>query len=298
MHYTGPVYRPPFEASSLLLQVTVGCSHNKCAFCTMYRETSFAVCPMEQVEADIEEAACRFGNTTRVFLENGDAFVLSADRLEQIAEAVHGKLPKVQTITMYASILNIRTKTDEELRRLRALGINELNIGVESGLDEALKRMNKCYTAEEAEDELGRLRSAGFDYCLNIIFGAAGAGHWRENAEATAALLNAAKPFLIFTGTVHADPGCPLYEDMRSGAFTEPSFGEYLEEEELLLNRLTLEDTYFFGVHPSNVLPMRGLLPRDREAMLNAIREMRAKMGRRLNERPIRTGEGGILNRG
>ena len=298
MHYTGPVYRPPFEANSLLLQVTVGCSHNKCAFCTMYHETPFAVCPMEQVEADIEESARRYANATRVFLENGDAFVLSADRLEQIAEAIHAKLPKVQTITMYASILNVRTKTDEELRRLRALGINELNIGVESGLDEALKLMNKCYTAAEAKDELQRLKAAGFDYCLNIIFGAAGAGHWRENAEATAALLNNAKPFLIFTGTVHADPGCPLYEDMQSGAFTEPTFGEYLEEEELLLNRLTLEETYFFGVHPSNVLPMRGLLPRDREAMLDAIREMRAHMGSRLNERPIRTGEGGILNRG
>jgi hypothetical protein len=157
--------------------------------------------------------------------------------------------------------------------------------------------MNKCYTAAEAEDELRRLRSAGFDYCLNIIFGAAGAEHRRENAEATAALLNTAKPFLIFTGTVHADPGCPLYEDMRSGAFIEPTFGEYLEEEELLLNRLTLEDTCFFGVHPSNVLPMRGLLPRDKESLLNAIQEMRAGMGSRLDERPIRTGEGGILNR-
>ncbi len=298
MHYTGPVYRPPFEANSLLLQVTVGCSHNKCAFCTMYRETPFAVCPMEQVEADIEESARRYGNATRVFLENGDAFVLSADRLEQIAEAIHAKLPKVQTITMYASILNVRTKTDEELRRLRALGINELNIGVESGLDEALTRMNKCYTAREAKDELLRLRSAGFDFCLNIIFGAAGAEKRRENAEATAALLNAAKPFLIFTGTVHADPGCPLYEDMRSGAFTEPTFGEYLEEEALLLERLELEDTCFFGVHPSNVLPMRGVLPRDRGAMLDAIQKMRAQMGPRLNERPVRTGEGGILNRG
>ncbi len=298
MHYTGPVYRPPFEANSLLLQVTVGCSHNKCAFCTMYRETPFSVCPTEQVEADIDEAARRRPNAERVFLENGDAFVLSADRLERIAEMIHAKLPMVQTITMYASILNVRTKSDEELRRLRAAGINELNIGVESGLDEALKLMNKCYTAAEAKDELQRLKAAGFDYCLNIIFGAAGAGHWRENAEATAALLNTAKPFLIFTGTVHADPGCPLYEDMQSGAFTEPTFGEYLEEEELLLNRLTLEEAYFFGVHPSNVLPMRGLLPRDREAMLDAIREMRAHMGSRLNERPIRTGEGGILNRG
>ena len=298
MHYTGPVYRPPFEADSLLLQVTVGCSHNKCAFCTMYRETPFAVCPTEQVEADIEEAARRRPNVTRVFLENGDAFVLSADRLEQIAEMIHAKLPKVQTITMYASILNVRTKTDEELRRLRTAGVNELNVGVESSLDEALRLLNKCYTAKEAKDELLRLKAAGFDYCLNIIFGAAGAAHRLENAEATAALLNKAKPFLIFTGTVHADPGCPLYEDMQSGAFTEPTFGEYLEEEELLLKRLALEDTYFFGVHPSNVLPMRGILPRDKEAMLEAIREMRAHMGSRLSERPIRTGEGGILNRG
>ena len=298
MHYTGPVYRPPFEANSLLLQVTVGCSHNKCAFCTMYRETPFAVCPTEQVEADIDEAARRWPDATRVFLENGDAFVLSADRLEQIAGMIHAKLPKVQTITMYASILNVRTKSDEELRRLRAAGINELNIGVESGLDEALTLMNKCYTAREAKDELLRLNAAGFDYCLNIIFGAAGAALRRENARATAALLNAAKPFLIFTGTVHADPGCPLYEDMQSGAFVEPTFGEYLEEEELLLNGLALEDTYFFGVHPSNVLPMRGVLPRDKEAMLEAIREMRAHMGSRLHERPIRTGEGGIVNRG
>ena len=298
MHYTGPVYRPPFEANSLLLQVTVGCSHNKCAFCTMYRETPFAVCPAEQVEADIDEAARRWPNAARVFLENGDAFVLSADRLEQIAGMIHTKLPKVQTITMYASILNVRTKTDEELRRLRAAGVNELNIGVESGLDEALTLMNKCYTAKEAKDELLRLKAAGFDYCLNIIFGAAGKAHRLENAEATAELLNAAKPFLIFTGTVHADPGCPLYEDMQNGAFTEPTFGEYLEEEELLLNNLALEDTCFFGVHPSNVLPMRGFLPRDKDAMLEAIQEMRAHMGSRLNERPIRTGEGGILNRG
>ena len=298
MHYTGPVYRPPFEANSLLLQVTVGCSHNKCAFCTMYRETPFSVCPMEQVEADIAEAARRRPDAKRVFLENGDAFVLSADRLEQIAERIHAGLPKVETVTMYASILNVRSKTDEELRRLRAAGINELNIGVESGLDEALRLMNKCYTAGEAENELLRLKAAGFDYCLNIIFGAAGAALRRENAEATATLLNDAKPFLIFTGTVHADPGCPLYEDMRSGAFVEPSFGEYLEEEELLLKCLKLDDTYFFGVHPSNVLPMRGVLPRDREAMLDAIREMRSRMGSRLDERPVRTGEGGILNRG
>ena len=298
MHYTGPIYRPPFEAGSLLLQVTVGCSHNKCAFCTMYREVPFSVCPPEQVEADIDEAARLYGNAKRVFLENGDAFVLSADRLERIAGSIREKLPKVETITMYASILNIRTKTDEELRRLRALGINELNIGVESGLDEALERMNKAYTAKEARGELLRLKAAGFDYGLNVIFGAAGPERRLENAEATAALLNAVQPFLIFTSTVHAEPGCPLYEDIRSGAFTEPTFGEYLEEEEALLERLALKDTYFFGAHPSNVLPMRGVLPRDRDAMLGALRETRIRMGSKLNERPLRAGEGGIVDRG
>ena len=298
MHVTGPTYRPPFEAGSLLLQVTVGCSHNQCAFCTMYRDVPFSVSPMEQVEADIDEAARLHGDAARVFLENGDAFVLSADRLARIAESIHRKLPKVETIAMYASILNIRTKTDAELRRLRELGVNELNIGLESGLDEALTRMNKAYTAREARDELLRLEAAGFDCGLNVIFGAAGAERRLENAEATAELLNAVQPFLIFTSTLHAEPGCPLYADMQRGAFAEPTFGEYLEEEEALLERLRLEDTYFFGVHPSNVLPMRGVLPRDREAMLNAVRETRIRMGNKLNERPIRAGEGGIVNRG
>ncbi len=297
MHYTGPTYRPPFEASSLLLQITVGCSHNKCSFCTMYRDVPFSVCPIEQVEADIDEASRLYGDATRVFLENGDAFVLSADRLAKVAESIHAKLPKVETITMYASILNIRSKTDEDLRRLRQLGINELNIGVESGLDEALAMMNKTYTAGEASDELLQLKAAGFDYGLNVILGGAGPKLRLENAGATAELLNATQPFLIFTSTVHADPGCPLYEDMRSGSFTEPTFGEYLEEEEALLDQLTLEDTYFFGAHPSNVLPMRGILPRDKEAMLNAIQETRLRMGSKLDERPIRAGEGGIINR-
>ena len=157
--------------------------------------------------------------------------------------------------------------------------------------------MNKAYTADEARDELLRLKAAGFDYGLNVILGGAGAKRRLENAGATAELLNAARPFLIFTGTVHADPGCPLYEDMRSGSFAEPTFGEYLEEEEALLAQLALEDTYFFGAHPSNVVPMRGVLPRDREAMLNAIRETRIRMEGRLDERPVRAGEGGIINR-
>ena len=194
MHYTGTIYRPPFEARALLLQVTTGCSHNRCSFCTMYRDEQFRMEPLEQIEEDLEEAREYVPGVKRVFLENGDPFALSADRLEQIAVMIQAYLPKVETIAMYASIKNVIGKTDEELKRLRTLGINELNIGVESGLDEALTYMNKGYTAEQAVYELKRLRAAGIDYGANIILGCAGAALHHENAAATAALLNETKP--------------------------------------------------------------------------------------------------------
>ena len=295
MHYTGTIYRPPFEARSLLLQVTTGCSHNRCSFCTMYRDEPFRMEPLDQIEEDLAEARQYVPNVTRVFLENGDPFALSADRLEQIAVMIHAYLPRVETIAMYASVKNVIGKSDEELRRLRNLGINELNIGVESGLDEALTYMNKGYTSEQAKYELNRLKSAGIDYGANIILGCAGAERRHENAAATAALLNETKPYLIFTGTIHSDPGCPLYEDMQSGRFVESTFGEYLDEEEELLELLDLTDCYLFGLHPSNIVTMHGYLPEDKAAMLELVRKRREELANRLDERPVRYGEGAVL---
>ena len=289
------IYRPPFEAGSFLLQVTHGCSHNKCSFCTMYREVPFSVEPPEQVELQLRWAQKYIPNTERVFLESGDPFALSADRLLETAEMVHRYLPRVQTIAMYASVKNIMGKTDDDLRRLAAAGISDLNIGVESGLDEALKMMNKGYTAEQARHELRRLTDAGIDYGANIILGGAGPENLEANARATARLMNETRPNLIFTGTIHADEGCPLYEDMRNGAFTESTFGEYLDEEELFLSLLELEDCRFFGLHPSNVVQMAGMLPCDKEAMLEEVRKTRKLMASRLGDRPVRYGEGAIL---
>ena len=295
MKFTGTTYRPPFEANSLLLQVTTGCSHNKCAFCTMYRDVPFGTESIEQIKTDLSEAREYVPNITRVFLENGDPFCLSADRLKEIAEAVHEYLPKVETIAMYASIQNIQGKTDDELKTLRELGINELNIGVESGLDEALIRMNKGYNAEQALYELLRLREAGIDYGANVIFGAGGPGKQAENAKATAALLNETRPYLIFTGTIHSDPGCPLYDDMQSGVFIENTVGEYLDEEELFISELDLDGCFLFGLHPSNIVTMQGYLDRDKEAMLSEIRTTRQRLKSKLDIRPVRYGEGAVL---
>ena len=289
------VYRPPYEAASFLLQVTHGCSHNRCSFCTMYRDVPFSVETDAFIEKQLAWAKARRPNTDRVFLENGDPFTLNADKLIEIADKIHAYLPKVETIAMYASVKNIKGKSDEDLRRLRDRGINELNIGVESGLDEALTQMNKGYSARSALDELTRLGRAGISYGANIIFGCAGPDRRRENAEATAELLNQTKPYLIFTGTIHADPGCPLYEDMRSGAFQESTLGEYLDEEETLLRALTLDNCFFFGLHPSNVVQMRGWLSRDKEALIAEVQDRRMRLNEHLDQRPVRAGEGGII---
>ena len=297
MNMTGIVYRPPYEANSLLLQVTLGCSHNKCTFCYMYPDVQFKVCPMEEVEADIEEATHYCPNVKRVFLEHGDAFVLSAERLLKIADAIHRKLPRVETIAMYASIQNIKSKTDEELRQLRTAGIHGLDIGVESGLDAALTYMNKGHTAAEAREQLLRLTKSGMDYSFNAILGCGGAELWKENADATADLINAVQPHLLFIGSLHAQPGCRLYQDMRNGTFKECTIGQLLDEQERLIRRLDLKDTYYFGSHPSNLVPMQARLPDQKQDMIEAVQETREQLRAHLDEFPARGGEGSILNR-
>ena len=297
MNMTGIVYRPPYEANSLLLQVTLGCSHNKCTFCYMYPDVQFRVCPMEEVEADIEEATHYCPNVKRVFLEHGDAFVLSAEKLLKIADAIHRKLPRVETIAMYASIQNIKTKTDEELRQLRTAGIHGLDIGVESGLDAALTYMNKGHTAAEAREQLLRLTEAGMDYSFNAILGCGGAELWKENADATADLINAVQPRLLFIGSLHAQPGCRLYQDMRNGTFKECTISQLLDEQERLIRQLDLKDTYYFGSHPSNLVPMQAKLPDQKQDMIEAVQEIREQLRPHLDEFPARGGEGSILNR-
>ena len=297
MNMTGIVYRPPYEANSLLLQVTLGCSHNKCTFCYMYPDVQFKVCPMEEVEADIEEATRYCPNVKRVFLEHGDAFVLSAEKLLKIADAIHRKLPRVETIAMYASIQNIKSKTDEELRQLRTAGIHGLDIGVESGLDAVLTYMNKGHTAAEAREQLLRLTDAGMDYSFNAILGCGGAELWKENADATADLINAVQPHLLFIGSLHAQPGCRLYQDMRNGTFKECTIGQLLDEQERLIRRLDLKDTYYFGSHPSNLVPMQARLPDQKQDMIEAVQETREQLRAHLDEFPARGGEGSILNR-
>lgn len=295
MHYTGSIFRPPFEARSLLLQVTAGCSHNSCSFCSMYRDTPFRVSPMEEVLADLREAKQRFPGTQRIFLEGGDAFALSTDRLLRIADACRETFPLLETITCYASVLNVHDKSAADLKRLRDAGINEPNFGIESGLDHMLRIMNKGFTVDEARAALAKLRSAGMDYSVNLILGAEGGGAFEASAEASAAFVNETKPFLVFAGTLHYAPGSPLYEAVTSGRFRENTVRQLLLEEIALVERLDVKDLIFLGIHTSNPVPAAGILPNDRERLLKTLRAGLSSLPEEMLDRPPRRGEEGAV---
>ncbi|MBO4317992.1 MAG: radical SAM protein [Mailhella sp.] len=295
MKYTGTAYRPPFEAWSVLLQATQGCSHNRCAFCTMYRDIPFRTESLEQIDSDLREAAALYPHRKRVFLLSGDAFALKADTLLAIVERVHARLPGVETISMYASVKNIRSKSDEELRALRGAGIDQPNIGLESGLDETLAAMRKGYDRAEAERQLGRLNGAGMDFSVNVILGGAGRENSLRHAEATASLLNEVEPYLIFTGTMHPEEGSPMHADMLAGRFGECTIGEYLDEEERFIEALDPFDCLYFGMHPSNVVQIRGYLSEDKESLLEGVRARRAQLAGHLSEKPKRGREGAFM---
>ena len=273
MHYTGPTYRPPYEAESLLLQVTAGCSHNKCTFCSMYQDVPFEVSPIEEVEEDLVQAA-RYGDFyDRVFLVNGDAFCLSFERLVEIAELVHRYLPRIESIGGYASINNVLTKSEDELRELTRLGSADFNIGLESGLDDVLAYMNKGYTLAEAREALARLNNAGMPFNLNIITAAAGPERIIEHAAANAAIVNEANPTLIFVSPLHVDPGARLEALVAEGDFEECVLGDYITEEIEFLKRLDVDDCVFFGLHVSNPVRVAGLLPRDKERLVQELEQ-------------------------
>lgn len=260
MKYEGMVYRPPVEANDFLLQVTIGCSHNRCTFCNMFKDKKFRPVAEETIIENLEEAHKYWPHIDRVFLVDADAFVLSADRLERIATLIHQYLPNCQTITMYASVRNIKSKTDEQLLKLKSLGINDLYIGVESGLDDVLREVNKGNTVAEAEIELNRLNRAGIRHCMMLMPGLAGKGRGIESGVAAAQLANKTHPFLIIPTTVAVFEGTELFAKVNKGEFIEVGEREVLQEQKAFLEHVDLPDTYYWSAHALNSTPMVGFL--------------------------------------
>ncbi len=270
LHFTGTVWRPPHEALSVLLQVTVGCTHHACKFCGLYGDLRFRVSPMAEIDADLQIIARWQPRARRVFLVGANPFALSYERLVQLADRIRDRLPKVQTIGMFARVDDIARKTDAELRELRARGFTGLSIGTETGDDPTLLRMNKGTTAAEILSQSRRLDEAGIEYYFTYMTGLAGAGNGERAARATAELFNRTHPFLIGVVSLTVFPDTVLGREAQAGLFREAGELERLDELRMLLERLEIPVT--IDAHTvSNAVPLFGRLPEDRTRLLREL---------------------------
>lgn len=278
MHYTGQTFRPPREVYTPLLEVTVGCSYNQCTYCDMYKDVSFSKAPKEQIIADLKELSPFKEKIDRIFLVNGDPFILSAEELLEIADWIYEYLPYVKTISCYASIVDLKQKTVEELKHLRDAGYNQLYIGIETAHDPTLKRIKKGCTQADEYRELAKLEEAGIDWICMVMTGIAGKEDSFIHAEETAALLNTHQPLSVGPLTTTVQPGTELEAQMLRGEYTPLTEGDILLEEIHLLEHLDLRPrALFFGVHAYNTAPVIGRFS-EKEEMLEKLRAVYDQM--------------------
>ncbi len=272
MRYIGDIYRPPSEAYSLIVQLTVGCSHNRCAFCSMYKEKQFYVRPVEEVLADLAWCRRQYRRVERVFLADGDALIAETDTLLRVLEYIREAFPECERVTCYASPKSVGRKSDEELCRLRRGNLQMAYLGLESGSDTVLRRMRKGCSAAQIVEAVLRLRGAQIAASVTAISGLGGRELWQEHAEATAAALSEMKADYIGLLTLMVEPGTPAADWVREGTLTLLTPQEVLAETDLLLSRTDSEGSVFRMNHASNYLTLRGTLNKDREAMLAQLR--------------------------
>lgn len=271
MRYFGSVYRPPSEARSLIVQVTYGCSHNTCAFCSMYKAKKFTLRPMEEILEDFRLARQAYSKVGRIFLADGDALIRPAADLERILEVIAELFPECERVTCYASPSSIHKRTPEELKRLRERNLTMVYMGLESGCDEVLKRMRKGHTAADIVAAGQKINAAGIDLSVTAISGLGGVELWREHAMDTAAALSAMKPAYIGLLTLMVEPGTPLYDWVKKGQFQLLDSHQVLEETALLVAQLDCEGAVFRMNHASNYLTLKGTLNEDKQALLKRI---------------------------
>lgn len=271
MHYEGNIIRPPSEANSILLQTTVGCSHNKCAFCGTYRGERFKIKSDDIIMQDIAFAAEYCRRQRRVFLCDGDALIIPQKRLLKILKAIREQLPWVTRIGSYANTKSLNMKSADELKALNENGLGIVYMGLESGDDETLKRINKGSDAERMIAMGQKAKEAGFKISITVILGIAGRERSREHAEATGRVLSAIDPDYIGALSLMLVPNTPMYQDYRAGRFPLIGPDEMLQELRTIFANTHLTQGLFHANHASNYLPIRARLPKDRDAVLALI---------------------------
>lgn len=272
IEYEGRVFRPPSEAYSLIVQVTIGCSHNKCTFCDMYKEKQFRVRPLAEVKADFDIARAMYRRVDRIFLADGDALMCRAEHMAEILRYIREKFPECERVTSYGSPKSILVKTQEELNELHALGLEMIYLGLESGSDEVLRRVNKGETADEIVRAGLMVKTAGMKLSVTAIAGLGSTELSEEHAVRTARALSRMKPEYIGLLTLLFELPTPLMRDWQEGRFYLMNPVEIAAETLVLLENIDCEGSIFRANHASNYVNLAGTLNQDREAMCARLR--------------------------
>jgi radical SAM superfamily enzyme YgiQ (UPF0313 family) len=272
MRYIPPLYRPPSEANSYILQATIGCSWNKCAYCDMYRSKQFRVRELDESLRDLREAARVAGHAVdKVFVADGDALVLPMDHWRAILQTAREDFPHLRQVSCYAMAHNVLEKSEAELAELRALGLTLLYVGPESGDDATLKRIVKGATFDDHVQAARKAHAAGMEISVIALLGVGGTARSEEHARATARLITEMDPEYVAALTTSIVPDTPLARMRDKGFFELPDVSRMLQELRILVHEARPRDALFRTNHASNHLPLSGRLPRDREAICAAI---------------------------
>ncbi|MGB4303904.1 MAG: radical SAM protein [Syntrophomonadaceae bacterium] len=282
MRYEGNIFRPPSEARSYILQCTIGCTHNRCTFCAMYKDKKYRVRSLEEIKADIRMAKLYYGDVEKVFLADCDAIAMETSELLEILEMLYQSFPSLRHVGVYASPDVVLKKDMSELTALKAAGLTIAYLGVETGDEELLKDIRKGVTYDEMVEAGLRLRQAGIQLSVTVLLGLAGRTPKAvEHAKNTAKILNDMNPEYIGALTLMVVPRTELFRRMERGEFELPGPFEILDEMRIMIENLEVEGSEFRSNHASNYLPIKGRLPDDKQAILDLINDIIAKNDRR-----------------
>lgn len=271
MKYEEPIYRPPSEAGSLLIQATLGCPHNRCTFCNMYKSKKFRIRPLAELLSELDEARNYYGEQVRtIFFPDGNTIAMKTEELVSLFKAARSNFPQLERITVYGSSFFINRKSSEEWQRLASDGLNRVHCGLESGNDKVLEHIKKGVTGEEAITAGKKIKKAGIELSEYVLVGIGGRKYWREHAIGTARVLNEINPDYIRLRTYTPIPGTPLWEEYIRGDFELPGPLEALREVRLLIESLTC-DSMLLSDHNSNYWNVQGRPSVDRDAMLSEL---------------------------
>ncbi|MEW6113412.1 MAG: radical SAM protein [Thermodesulfobacteriota bacterium] len=279
VRYIGAVYRPPSEANSLIIQATLGCSHNKCSFCGSYLEKRFKIRNLEDIRQDLEDAG-HMGPVDRVFLADGDALCIPQKRLVEVLKLVNEYFPSLERVGIYANARNILHKSLEDLQTLRGLKLGIIYLGVETGDRELLEKIHKGASYEQLVEAARRVKQAGITLSVTVLLGIGGIEASERHAHETARILTDMDPDYVGALSVIVVPGTELHQEYEEGRFELPDPFGLINELRIMISDSSFSHCVFRSNHASNYLPVKATLPQDKEQILKAIERVMSSRDR------------------